>query len=53
MADRWYPKDLGSSRYVWLPVTVDGRFATIAWRDEWRLDAMAATGSKTQPHHTA
>lgn len=38
MADRWNPAQLGDSRYVWLPVTVKGRFATIEWHDEWRLD---------------
>ena len=37
MADRWNPDDLGDSRYVWLPVKVDGRLACVAWRNEWRL----------------
>ncbi len=36
MADRWNENDLGNSRYVWLPVRVEGRFAYVEWKDEWR-----------------
>jgi len=38
MADRWMPRRLSDSRYVWLPFTIapDGAF-TIAWRDQWDL----------------
>jgi hypothetical protein len=37
MADRWNPADLGDSRYVWLPVDVKSRFASIRWHDSWSL----------------
>lgn len=38
MADRWNQHDLSDSRYVWLPIHTEGRFATIEWHDEWTLD---------------
>jgi hypothetical protein len=36
MADRWNPRNLPDSRYIWLPFTMepDGTF-TIPWRDHW------------------
>lgn len=36
MADRWNPRDLPDSRYVWLPLTMapDGSF-TLEWKDSW------------------
>jgi Glycosyl hydrolases family 43 len=37
MADRWNPHDLGDSRYVWLPVEINGDRLRIPWRDFWRL----------------
>ena len=38
MGDRWMPRQLPDSRYIWLPFKVgsDGAF-TIPWRDEWDL----------------
>jgi hypothetical protein len=38
MADRWKPKQLSDSRYVWLPLILkqDGGF-TLEWRDRWDL----------------
>jgi len=38
MADRWTPRRLYDSRYVWLPITIDpdGTF-TIKWLDDWDL----------------
>ncbi len=38
MADRWKPRMLNDSRYVWLPFKIgqDGAF-TIKWLDEWNL----------------
>jgi hypothetical protein len=38
MADRWMPRQLSDSRYIWLPFTIgsEGTF-TIQWRDEWDL----------------
>jgi hypothetical protein len=38
MADRWRPDDLEDSRYVWLPIQVDGDTLSIEWLDEWRLE---------------
>ncbi len=35
MGDRWEPKDLGSSTYVWLPMTVSGTRLRIEWRNSW------------------
>lgn len=53
MADRWVPRRLHDSRYVWLPFILkpDGTF-TIEWCDEWDLSVFerpgvtAATSSK-------
>jgi hypothetical protein len=41
MADRWRPADLPDSRYVWLPLRIDGDSLSIEWKDEWRLDPRA------------
>jgi hypothetical protein len=42
MADRWEPKHLADSRYLWLPFAVqaDGTF-TIRWFNHWNLSAFA------------
>jgi hypothetical protein len=37
MADIWKKENLGDSRYVWLPLTVDGDRVLIEWLDEWDL----------------
>jgi hypothetical protein len=42
MADRWIPRQLRDSRYIWLPFVVgDDGAVTIAWLDEWDLDYFA------------
>jgi len=38
IADRWNKQDLSDSRYVWLPLTLEGDTVRIHWRDSWRLD---------------
>jgi beta-galactosidase len=38
MADRWNPKDLKDSRYLWLPVQFKKGEPYIEWMDEWKLD---------------
>lgn len=35
LADKWNPKDLGDSRYIWLPLLVSGENIEIPWRDSW------------------
>ena len=37
MADRWNPKDLKDSRYIWLPVQFKSNQPYIAWMDAWNL----------------
>jgi len=48
MGDRWEPRALGTSSYIWLPFVVRGDGTLpIAWRDRWTLDTlrrMAAAG---------
>lgn len=39
MFDRWNKKDLGNSRYVWLPIVFNGDSITIPWRDSWSPDS--------------
>jgi len=45
MADRWNPKDLKDSRYIWLPVKLNEDGPVIEWKDQWSLDIF-----KLQPH---
>ncbi|WP_262385943.1 glycoside hydrolase family 43 protein [Hymenobacter sp. BT491] len=37
MADRWNPKDLKDSRYLWLPVQFKNNQPSIKWLDAWDL----------------
>jgi beta-galactosidase len=37
MADRWNPKDLKDSRYLWLPAEVTEGKLSISWHDSWKL----------------
>lgn len=38
IADRWNPKDLKDSRYLWLPISVDANQPVVQWTDTWNLD---------------
>ena len=40
LADRWNADDLQASRYVWLPLEMDGEKVTVRWWDEWDLSAL-------------
>ncbi|MBN2684729.1 MAG: family 43 glycosylhydrolase [Pontiellaceae bacterium] len=35
MADRWKPRNLGDSRYIWLPVQFKDDQPYLEWADEW------------------
>ena len=35
MGDRWYPENLIDSRYIWLPLILEGDQPVITWRDSW------------------
>ena len=35
MGDRWNPENLIDSRYIWLPLTLEGDQPVITWRDQW------------------
>ncbi|MCX6218937.1 glycoside hydrolase family 43 protein [Spirosoma sp.] len=37
MADRWNPKDLKDSRYLWLPITFENNQPVVKWVDQWEL----------------
>ncbi|RYG43737.1 hypothetical protein EON79_16390, partial [bacterium] len=41
MGDRWNPKDLANSTYVWLPMTVEGEKVQIHYRDGWDFSTFA------------
>lgn len=43
VGDRWNPGALGDSRYVWLPLNLDGTNASMTYYDQISLDA--ATGA--------
>ncbi|HEX8424807.1 glycoside hydrolase family 43 protein [Hymenobacter sp.] len=38
MADRWNPKDLKDSRYLWLPVQFKNNQPAIDWMEQWDLE---------------
>ena len=38
MADKWNPKDLKDSRYIWLPVQFKNSQPYIEWTDSWNLN---------------
>lgn len=38
MADRWNPRDLADSRYIWLPIQFKNDVPSVEWSDEWSLD---------------
>lgn len=38
MADRWNPKDLKDSRYIWLPISLEQQSPLIEWKNNWSLD---------------
>ncbi len=37
LADRWNPRNLAESRYVWLPIRFPNGQLQIEWQNEWRL----------------
>lgn len=37
MADRWNPKNLIDSRYIWLPIKFDKGLPAIHWKDRWDM----------------
>ncbi|GCE20771.1 glycoside hydrolase family 43 protein [Dictyobacter kobayashii] len=37
LADRWNPRDLSDSRYVWLPLQVKAGIPEIPWHETWDL----------------
>lgn len=38
MADRWKPRNLVDSRYIWLPIQFKDGLPSLKWMDEWALD---------------
>ncbi|MFD0671029.1 family 43 glycosylhydrolase [Cohnella sp. GCM10027633] len=49
MGDRWNSSALGDSRYIWLPLTLNGSAGTasLEWQSNWTIDA--ATGVSSVP----
>ena len=47
VGDRWKPNDLGDSRYVWMPLTVQGHALFLPPDRPWTIDA--DTGETTGP----
>jgi beta-xylosidase len=39
MGDRWNPKSIGESRYVWLPLIMEDGQPVIKWEKNWNLSA--------------
>ena len=37
VGDRWNPRNLPDSRYIWLPILFVDNKPTIAWKDRWTL----------------
>jgi hypothetical protein len=38
MGDRWKPDSLGTSPYIWLPLTVKGTTVSLTWHARWFID---------------
>jgi beta-galactosidase len=39
MADRWKPKDLKDSRYLWLPISFENGIPRCSeWQNEWKIN---------------
>ena len=47
LADKWNPKNLIDSRYLWLPVQFNNELPFVDWKDEWTLDLYNKAGSST------
>ncbi|KAJ6626911.1 galactan 1,3-beta-galactosidase [Mycena sp. CBHHK59/15] len=43
MGDRWRPSLLGSSRYIWLPLSWASGVPQLVWADVWTLNVAAGT----------
>jgi hypothetical protein len=43
MGDRWIPSSLGTSPYIWLPLTVSGTNVSLAWHASWHIDTATGT----------
>ncbi|KAJ7293808.1 galactan 1,3-beta-galactosidase [Mycena rebaudengoi] len=43
MGDRWRPELLGSSRYIWLPISWASGRPQLVWADVWTLNIAAGT----------
>lgn len=41
LADRWNPQCLRDSRYIWLPMAIDGEKVAITWKDSWRYESVS------------
>ncbi|WP_313263734.1 family 43 glycosylhydrolase [Sphingobacterium sp.] len=37
MADRWNPKNLLDSRYIWLPIELQNGTVKVSWKSDWNL----------------
>ncbi|CAH7686879.1 glycosyl hydrolase family 43 protein [Phakopsora pachyrhizi] len=42
--DRWFPKSLGESTYIWLPLLIQGTKISLIWADIWSINSK--TGKK-------
>jgi hypothetical protein len=40
MGDRWQSASLGTSPYIWLPLTVSGTKVSLAWHAKWYIDTV-------------
>jgi hypothetical protein len=45
MGDRWVPKNLATSTYIWLPLTISGNSASMNWQSQWLINAATGTWS--------
>ena len=36
MGDRWNQRDLGDSRYIWLPIQKEGDELSVVWKESWK-----------------
>lgn len=39
MGDRWNPRCLIDSRYIWLPIQFENDLPVLRWKDQWTIDS--------------
>lgn len=50
MGDRWDSSNLANSRYVWLPLSVNGSTLSMNWYNNWQINVSTGTITASSPN---